>query len=142
MIMTFWIHGRGKDEEETLGWVKGLWAGVEGYGREFGVWAGIVPASPDSDGSGFGAGNGVGVQGNGGQKLGLNEKGKEQGEGEGVVGRMFGGWTGLRSATGVKKESIRGMPPAGTYKIGEARAEYVKVSRGFDALEMVILNGD
>lgn len=41
----------------------------------------------------------------------------------GLAGSLRGGLsTGTRSG-----ESRRGLPPAGTYKIGEVKAEYVKV---------------
>lgn len=44
----------------------------------------------------------------------------------GVLSRWFGGLN-LRSAAGSQAQSAREIPPAGTYTVGEARGEYVKV---------------
>jgi hypothetical protein len=58
-------------------------------------------------------------------------------------GSSSGGWfsglagslRGSMSSTSGGRESRRGLPPAGTYKIGEVKAEYVKVSRSISFYE-------
>lgn len=52
-------------------------------------------------------------------------------EGPGMLNRLFGGLSGLRGgAQGGSKEVVtkRGLPPPGTYTVGEVHADYVKVS--------------
>jgi len=97
--------------------VKSAWTTVLGYGREAGRWAGLVQ--------------------NGGK--GAESEAVERKEvvpvavdnQPGVMGRLFGSFTSLSTSDGSgtkSKAATRGLPPPGTYKIGEVRAEYVKVS--------------
>ena len=118
LLLTFWVHGRGRDEPESLGWVKSAWARVEGLGREAGSWAGLVQEGP----------NGAGTE--------LVER-KEpvtvvENQQPGLLGRIFGSLTtSLRAADGSgskSKASTRGLPSPGTYTIGEVQGEYIKVS--------------
>lgn len=44
----------------------------------------------------------------------------------GMLSRWFGGLN-LRSPVGSRTSSAKELPPAGTYTVGEARGEYVKV---------------
>ena len=55
-----------------------------------------------------------------------------EGSRPGLVGRLFGSLTGLRTSEGSggkSKATTRGLPAPGTYKIGEVRGEYVKVCK-------------
>ncbi|WVF65774.1 hypothetical protein IAT40_000508 [Kwoniella sp. CBS 6097] len=132
MLLTFWVHGRGKDEPEKLGWLKSAWRSVEDYGRQGLVYAGLVdPASSgaESERRNEGAvqqGHAAGPE---------QEQGQEPGQSPGALGRLFGGFTtSLRSTSTAVKNGMtgrgRGLPPPGTYKIGEVRAEYVKNASG------------
>jgi import inner membrane translocase subunit TIM21 len=119
MLVTFWVHGRGRDEPEPLGWIKGVWNGVEENLRWIGGVMGVSEphepgqvdlvssnsssASPKSSSSSTDSSSG--------------------GWFSGLTGSLRGG---LASRSG--GESRRGLPPPGTYKIGEVKAEYVKVS--------------
>jgi import inner membrane translocase subunit TIM21 len=118
MLVTFWVHGRGRDEPEPLGWIKGIWNGVEENLRWIGGVMGVSePYEPGQE---------VAPTVSTGQVPSQVEKSKSGNGGgwfSGLAGSLRGGLsTGTRSG-----ESRRGLPPAGTYKIGEVKAEYVKV---------------
>ncbi|OCF43385.1 hypothetical protein I317_02825 [Kwoniella heveanensis CBS 569] len=109
MLLTFWVHGRGKDEPENLGWLKSAWRSVEDYGRQ-------------------------GLAFMIGRKQAQAQEQQQQQE-QGTLARLFGGFTSsLRSTSSAVKKGMsgsgRGLPPPGTYKIGEVRAEYVKNASG------------
>ncbi|ORY24387.1 hypothetical protein BCR39DRAFT_547029 [Naematelia encephala] len=143
MIMTFWVHGRGRDEPEPLGWVWRYWAKVESVGREFISWTGAVSHDDGAQRStkvdAEGQGQGQGMASKGQSKDRVDQQQSDQDD-DGVLGRWFGGWTSLRAPPGQpRKEIHRGLPPPGTYKVGEARAEYVKNAAGqFTLLTLVV----
>ena len=121
--MTFWVHGRGKDDPEPLGWVKGVWNGIEENLR----WAGgmIGVSEPYEPGQSTPASTTSSTLAEGAKK-----------EKEVVVESSGGGggwFSGLRGAMSTRSDggarSSRGVAPPGTYVIGEAKAEYVKVGR-------------
>ncbi|WVR03816.1 hypothetical protein IAU60_000812 [Kwoniella sp. DSM 27419] len=122
MLLTFWVHGRGKDEPEQLGWLKNSWRTVEGYGRQGLVMAGLLEEHTETGPDG--STNAVPVASAAQPPAAAPQ--------QGTVGRWFGGLTSsLRSSSAPGgKASTRGLPPPGTYKIGEVRAEYVKNASG------------
>ena len=118
MLLTFWVHGRGRDEPESLGWAKSAWDSVESWGREAGRWTGLVRYGEGSEA----------------MRISENREPVQAAEGSrpGLVGRLFGSLTGLRTSEGSggkSKATTRGLPAPGTYKIGEVRGEYVKVCK-------------
>jgi import inner membrane translocase subunit TIM21 len=111
MLVTFWVHGRGKDEAEPLGWIKGIWFNVEENLRWVGGYMGVSePYQPGQTPS---------------EAVSPVKQEPEASSGggwfSGLAGSLRGG---VVSRPG---ESKRGLPPPGTYKIGEVKAEYVKV---------------
>jgi import inner membrane translocase subunit TIM21 len=132
MLLTFWVHGRGRDEPEPLGWAKGLYRSAEAGLRGLGEWIGMIrpgtetETESDRDGASLGlasaSGGGREVVGSP-RRDGEQAHAQAQAQGQGMLGRMFGGITGRPT-----KEVRRGLPPPGTYKVGEVRADYVKVS--------------
>jgi import inner membrane translocase subunit TIM21 len=115
LILRFYVHGRGKDEPEPLGYLKQSLHSAE----EWALWA------LES----------VGID--------LNAKREEpaveekvnvaqstEGEGSGWLRSAFGSFSSLRTPAGspVQQGKQRGLPPPGTYKSGEVTADYVKVS--------------
>lgn len=120
MLLTFWVHGRGIGEEESLGFIKRYYKSVLEYGRIAGEWAGLVPASSRTEAEAPAQAISKGVEG-----------AERQVEESGWLGGFFGGFNGLRGGVpGSQKGSSgsRGAPPPGTYKIGEVHGDYVKVS--------------
>jgi import inner membrane translocase subunit TIM21 len=112
MLVTFWVHGRGKDEAEPLGWIKGIWFNVEENLRWVGGYMGVSePYQPGQTPSE------------------VVSPVKQEPEAS-LGGGWFSGLAGsLRGGVATRSgESKRGLPPPGTYKIGEVKAEYVKVS--------------
>lgn len=122
MLLTFWVHGRGKDEPEPLGWAKTWVKKGEEVVRQIGSWVGlaadpdgpvvVLPPTPEPE-----------VQ-------------PEQ-QGPGFLGRLARSFS-LSSGSTVKSATAK-PPPPGTYKIGEVRADYVKNASGhFTMLALVI----
>lgn len=117
MLVTFWVHGRGKDEPEPMGWIKGVWAGIEENLRWAGGMMGVsAPYEP-------------------GQSETQQQAATTTSTNSEASSESSTGWFGsLRNALGTQTRSSgegrskRGLAPAGTYKIGEVKAEYVKVS--------------
>jgi len=112
MLVTFWVHGRGRDEPEPLGWIKGIWHDVEENLRWVGGYMGVSePYEP----------------GQSAQETVVPVK--EEASPSTTGGGWFSGLSNsLRGTLPTRAgESRRGLPPAGTYKIGEVKAEYVKV---------------
>ncbi|WWC60303.1 uncharacterized protein I303_102872 [Kwoniella dejecticola CBS 10117] len=126
MLLTFWVHGRGKDEPEQLGWLKSTYRQVEGYGRQGLIYVGLIQPHPENEGEGLMESTNSGT---------VQSFGREE-EQPGMLNRWFGGFTSsLRtqssgSGAGRRKDNTRGLPPPGTYTIGECRAEYVKNASG------------
>ncbi|WWC68634.1 uncharacterized protein I206_102565 [Kwoniella pini CBS 10737] len=115
MLLTFWVHGRGKDEPEQLSWLKSTYRQMEQYGREGLIYVGLIHPNAGED---------------------VEHKDEivqdASNEESGILNRWFGGFTSsLRNQGNTKrKENSRGLPPPGTYTIGECRAEYVKNASG------------
>lgn len=108
LVISFWIHGRGKDEEETLGWIKQGWRSAVAWGKQ-GVEM-LVGEKPEDV-----------------VKEDVEKKEQLAAKQEpGMLSRWFGGLN-LRSPVGSRTSSAKELPPAGTYTVGEARGEYVKV---------------
>ncbi|RSH94657.1 hypothetical protein EHS25_004462 [Saitozyma podzolica] len=133
MLLTFWVHGRGRDEPEPLGWAKGLYRRAEAGLRGLGEWVGMIRPAAESDGD-----ERLALAGERREVVGSprrdGEQAHAQAQGQGMLGRMFGGITGRPT-----KEVRRGLPPPGTYKVGEVRADYVKNASGqFQLLSLVI----
>jgi import inner membrane translocase subunit TIM21 len=113
MLVTFWVHGRGKDEAEPLGWIKGIWFNVEENLRWVGGYMGVSePYQPGQTPSE------------------VVSPVKQEAEAS-LGGGWFSGLAGsLRGGVVTRSgESKRGLPPPGTYKIGEVKAEYVKAGQ-------------
>jgi import inner membrane translocase subunit TIM21 len=121
MLVTFWVPGRGRDEPEPLGWIKGVWHEVEENLRWVGGYMGVsepyepgqLPAPETAISS--------------------TTQGSSGTSGGGWFTGLAGSLRGSMSSTSGGRESRRGLPPAGTYKIGEVKAEYVKVSRSLSS---------
>ncbi|CAD6568094.1 MAG: hypothetical protein TREMPRED_004257 [Tremellales sp. Tagirdzhanova-0007] len=128
LLLTFWVHGRGRDESESLGWFKSAWVSVERWGRKAGKRAGTIQDAEIAEEI----------------KLGQQKDMTQLDEDSqpGILGRIFGSLTVLRSPEGsgsTSKGSARRSPPPGTYKIGEVSADYVKNAGGqFTLLSLVI----
>ncbi|WVW80141.1 hypothetical protein I302_102116 [Kwoniella bestiolae CBS 10118] len=123
MLLTFWVHGRGKDEPEQLGWLKGFYRSLEGYGRAGLIYVGLIDDTNSQSE----------VDRLEEKEAPQSLKQKQQDAEQGTLGRWLGGFTSsLRTSTqgGKGKQSTRGLPPPGTYTIGECRAEYVKNASG------------
>ncbi|WRT65698.1 uncharacterized protein IL334_002644 [Kwoniella shivajii] len=126
MLLTFWIHGRGKDEPEQLGRIKSIYRNIEDYGRKGLIYVGLInDSTSDLDTN----------QDHIGEDKLSQQRNVQEGSvpQQGIVSRWFGGFTNsLRgnTASGTAKKDTRGLPPPGTYKIGECRAEYVKNASG------------
>ncbi|WVQ79121.1 hypothetical protein IAT38_001216 [Cryptococcus sp. DSM 104549] len=130
LLITFWVHGRGKDEEEPLHWAKGIWGKAVGWGRQGMVAVGLI-----EEGSADGSKAAEASPASPSQAAASPAK-EEQ---PGIASRWFGGFSSLRSPASAKGGSTRGLPPPGTYKIGEARAEYVKNASGqFVLLSLIV----
>ncbi|EIW66548.1 hypothetical protein TREMEDRAFT_65418 [Tremella mesenterica DSM 1558] len=116
LLLTFFVHGRGKDEPETLGWARRWYALAEGYARQAALNLGIVN-SPEEEKEILPEIKTV-------PEKGLN------------LGNMFGGLS-LKPVKVERRQ--KGTVPPGTYKIGEVRADYVKNASGqFTLLSLVI----
>lgn len=111
MILTFYVHGRGKDEPEPLSWVKDSWAFVVDQAKEAAKYVGVLEQDAVDE-----------VRE---KTVEVVEQKKESASG--WLGSLFGGFTGLRSGE-VGKSTQRGLPPPGTYTSGEVHGDYVKVS--------------
>ncbi|OWZ70183.1 hypothetical protein AYX14_04439 [Cryptococcus neoformans] len=120
LVISFWIHGRGKDEEETLGWIKQGWRSAFAWGKE--SMDMLVGEKPEDV-----------------VKEDVEKKEHVVAKKEpGVLSRWFGGLN-LRSAARSQAQSAREIPPAGTYTVGEARGEYVKDEAGeFQMLSLIV----
>ncbi|WWC87883.1 uncharacterized protein L201_002781 [Kwoniella dendrophila CBS 6074] len=125
MLLTFWIHGRSKDEPESLGWLKSFYKDLEGYGRKGLIAAGLINENEMETIN----------------QISLFNDNKKEAEipiqhEQGTLSKWFGGFTSslrssaLGSSSSAKKDSLRGLPPPGTYTVGECRAEYVKNASG------------
>ncbi|KAK6907355.1 hypothetical protein L486_03924 [Kwoniella mangroviensis CBS 10435] len=129
MLLTFWVHGRGKDEPEQLGWLKGFYKKIESYGRLGLTYVGLIEEGSQHNTI---SGTSPEIQRNGNG----NEVEIVQQSEQGLLGRWLGSFTSsLRNTSisgGSKNQSSsgRGSPPPGTYTIGECRAEYVKNASG------------
>lgn len=110
MLITFWVHGRGIGEEESLGWMRSGYRTVIEWGREAGEWIGVVAPVPVAE----------------------PVKPVEVVQtGSGFLGGLLGG-LGLRGAQ--PRRETKGLPPPGTYKVGEVHGDYVKVSTSYHDL--------
>lgn len=123
MLVKFWVHGRGKDEAEWFGSVKDFFRNVRAqaaqYATEYGLeWAGSRTMDDD------------------------RMEVDEEMEAAQAPAPSWTEWLGLSSLTGLKtteKERERRRtiisrkpPPAGTYKMGEVTADWVKVRLGLE----------
>ena len=116
MLVTFWVHGRGRDEPEPLGWIKGVWHGVEENLRWVGGYMGVSepyePGQPSLPEAAVST---------------TTEQASSGSSGGGWFSGLAGSLRGSMPSRSGGGESRRGLPPPGTYKIGEVKAEYVKV---------------
>ncbi|KAL1413585.1 hypothetical protein Q8F55_001359 [Vanrija albida] len=122
LLITFWVHGRGRDEPEPLSWAKKWWGKAEGWTRQAGYLLGVAsePVEPATDIV---------------QPVAAAAESKEASPG------MLGRWASslsLRGAASAVRSVTKSEPP-GTYKIGEVRADYVKNAAGhFTLLSLVV----
>lgn len=120
LILTFWVHGRGIGEEESLGWARRGYHTAIGWARGLGEWAGLVTESRSDSATEDGAlrptGSGIAV------------KAEETSGAGGWLGGLLGGMS-LRGSQGTRRE--KGLPPPGTYTVGEVHGDYVKVSHAY-----------
>lgn len=142
MLLTFWVHGRSKDDPEPLGWgpigwARGAWNVLGDWAEEWGVWAGVLgEKTAAAEHQALGAAS---TKPPATARVTDNAATANGGGGSGWLGGLFGGVTGsIRSGPGAGKDARRALPPPGTYTVGEVRADYVKV-RG--PLVKVTVNG-
>ena len=131
MLLTFWVHGRGRNDPEPLHWAKSSWHGVLSAVDEVARWIGIIglgesiyesrttSEEPEVDRSAS-------------KEPSAGHRTDEKDSKEGWLSSKLGGFglTGLRSPVGrgEKAASTARIPPPGTYKVGEVHGDYVKVS--------------
>lgn len=118
--MRFWVHGRGIDETETLGWLKQPlrdlkdWAGMQ-YDNLMEQYLMDRLDEDVQDASSSGRSD---------APLGVQQQ-QESGWFGGLFGALKPNVQGpSRGGSGGGKKAL---PPAGTYTSGEARADFVKV---------------
>lgn len=96
-----------------MSWAKDAWGYVLMYGREAGKWAGLIEESEGPE---------VAAQVVPDNTI---QKAEAASSGPSWFGRTFGGLTtGRRRGS---EATPRGLPPPGTYKVGEVHGDYVKV---------------
>jgi import inner membrane translocase subunit TIM21 len=114
LILRFYVHGRGKDEPETLGYVKrGLRTAEEWALYAFdAVGLDLRRAPPAKEDE-------------------VEVVAQPAAESSGWLKTTFGSLSTLRASGGstVARGRQRGLPPPGTYKSGEVKADYVKVRK-------------
>jgi len=116
MLLTFYVHGRGKDEPEPLSWAKDAWEYVLESAKEAGRYAGLVEDDPAGD-----------LKSAIVQKVESAARDEQTSGSSGRwFGKVFGGLSSLR--TSVTQAGQKGLPPPGTYKVGEVHGDYVKVN--------------
>ena len=131
MILTFWIHGRGRDDPEPMSWAKDAWGTTVSYAKDAATKVGFLEPDAHLEGTNT---DGTKKTAGDGETSGTSRQDSLQvvdksGEGS-WFGKMFGGLTLLRTSDTSKGNGIiRGTPPPGTYKVGEVHGDYVKVSR-------------
>jgi import inner membrane translocase subunit TIM21 len=124
LVLTFWVHGRGRDEPEPLHWAKRWWAQAEDYGRRGLGFLGFAIEPVEE----------VQAVVNPSTKDGY----RSEDAGPGFLGRMVGAFSLRGPATAVRSATAR-LPPPGTYKLGEVHADYVKNASGqYQMLSLVI----
>ncbi|ODN97450.1 hypothetical protein L198_04014 [Cryptococcus wingfieldii CBS 7118] len=129
LIISFWVHGRGKDEELSLGWLRRAWVSTKAYAKESVEALGLVGQEPE----------GLAKEA---FKEDLIEEGRRlEAAGQKKSGRWFS-WLGglnLRAAASSVRITGREPDPAGTYTTGEARGEYVKDENGhYQLLSLIV----
>ncbi|WVO13284.1 hypothetical protein L204_100897 [Cryptococcus depauperatus] len=118
LVISFWVHGRGKDEKEPLGWVRISWNGVVDWGRKTLKDAGMV-------------GSVEALESN------VEEIEEEEAPKAGLLSQWFGGLN-LRGTNPTANKAKEVLPP-GTYTVGEARGEYFKDESGhFTLLSLIV----
>lgn len=129
MIITFWVHGRGKDEPERLGWFKDTYASVEQSIKDLAVYAGLT--EPSNTTSASSPSSVVDAA-----KTPETQAAPAHGGSSNWLSGLFGAVTGRSSSTGSGglSSSTRGLPPPGTYTVGEVHGDYVKVSCNYRTL--------
>lgn len=111
MLVKFWVHGRGKDEPEPFGMAKDAFRTVKAKAIEYGL---IFPTR---------------------RKLEDDSMEVEEEVEAKEAGKSWSDWLGLGGLTSFKSADrerrrvtiTRKPPPAGTYKMGEVTADWVKV---------------
>lgn len=124
LLITFWVHGRGRDEPEPLSWAKKWWAKAEGWARQGAYLLGVAsePVEPATDIV---------------QPVPAAAGGSQEASSPGFLGRWASSLS-LRGAASAVRSVTKSEPP-GTYKIGEVRADYVKNAAGhFTLLSLVV----
>jgi import inner membrane translocase subunit TIM21 len=118
--MRFWVHGRGIDKTETLGWLKQPlrdlkdWAGMQ-YDNLMEQYLMDRLDEDVQDASSSGRSD---------APLGVQQQ-QESGWFGGLFGALKPNVQG--SSRGGSGGGKKALPPAGTYTSGEARADFVKV---------------
>lgn len=127
LIISFWVHGRGRDEPEPHSWAKRWVSTAEDSLRSAGSFLGVVsnPDGPETSATK--------------EELALAEQEKAKAErereaaeaqqGPGFLGRLTQSFS-FRPGAGKVRSATTAPPPPGTYKIGEVRADYVKNASG------------
>lgn len=108
-----------------MSWAKDAWGYVLMYGREAGKWAGLIEDGESTEAAAQAA-QAVPVK--------AEQKAEAASSGPSWFGRTFGGLTTGRRGQG--ESSLRGLPPPGTYKVGEVHGDYVKVGNDCQESDM------
>lgn len=140
LILTFWVHGRGRDEPEPLSGLKRWWAKGEGKLRRAAMAIGLVPADNSPENASPQAAISAADNEAAGEKA--HEIEREAGvnveQGPGFLGRLTSAFA-FRGPGASVRSATRTLPPPGTYKVGEVRADYVKNASGhYTMLALVV----
>lgn len=122
-MLSFFVHGRGKDEPEPHHWLKEWWNTIETQGRK---GLGLLGLAIDP------------VEEPVATVKPAEEQRSQDEEGSGFLGRMVGAFS-LRGAASTVRSATNKLPPPGTYKSGEVRADYVKNASGqYTLLSLIV----
>ncbi|ORX33695.1 hypothetical protein BD324DRAFT_639190 [Kockovaella imperatae] len=133
MIITFWVHGRGRNEPEPLHWAKSSWhlvlTSLDDAARYLGfIDGGASLFTGSSEDASMGKERNIANV-----EVDTTQSAED---GSGWLGSLLGGFSGLRNGSNANTRgdrsgtATRGLPPPGTYKVGEVKGDYVKNANG------------
>lgn len=127
LIISFWVHGRGRDEPEPHSWAKRSVSTAVDSLRSAGTFIGLI-ADPDGPETAPTKAE-VEIAELEKAKAEREREAAEAQQGPGFLGRLSKSFS-FRPGGGKVRSATTKLPPPGTYKIGEVRADYVKNASG------------